>query len=252
MDAQDDAGHDAGGEDAASRLQFRRGRTDRDLLGVQLAQDLVASIRRRGLKVGDPIPSEAALAEEYGVSQRVVRDALRALSQQGAIETRQGKRAVVSELRPVAVQGYFQLAVGADEGAVDELVELRQVLETKAAGLAAGSLTPGDLDHLDALLASMEAPDDPAHRVASDLEFHSTIVQASGNRFFAAILTSLADVLAEDRRRGWQLLESRGAGHTEADAEHRDIIAALRSGEADRAEAAMQHHLQQVRRRLAR
>lgn len=239
-------------DDAGSRLQFRRGRTDRDLLGVQLAQDLVASIRRRGLQVGDPIPSEATLAEEYGVSQRVVRDALRALSQQGAIETRQGKRAVVSELRPVAVQGYFELAIGADEGAVDELVALRQVLETKAAGLAASRLTPDDLDHLDQLLATMESPDDPDHRVASDLEFHGVVVRASGNRFFDAILTSLADVLAADRRRGWDLLESQGAGHTEADEEHRAIVAALRSGSAERAEAAMAHHLEQVRTRLSR
>lgn len=238
-------------DDASSRLQFRRGRTDRDLLGVQLAQDLVASIRRRGLQVGDPIPSEATLAEEYGVSQRVVRDALRALSQQGAIETRQGKRAVVSELRPVAVQGYFELAVGADSAAVDELVALRRVLEPKAAALAATRLSTAELDRLGELVEAMEHPDDPEHRLVSDLEFHGSIVRASGNRFFDAILTSLADVLAEHRRQGWELLESQGAGHAQADSEHRAVLEALQSGQSERAEAAMAHHLEQVRSRLS-
>ncbi|MFC7716086.1 FadR/GntR family transcriptional regulator [Nonomuraea recticatena] len=115
---------------------------DREPLGTRVAALITEHIGRHGLADGDELPSEAKLAEEYGVSQRIVRDALRALSQQGVIRTRQGKRAVVSELRPVAVHSYFKLAMEADGSAIDELIELRLALETKAAGLAATRISP--------------------------------------------------------------------------------------------------------------
>lgn len=224
---------------------------ERALLGTRIAGLIAESIRRDGLPPGAELPSEAKLADEYGVSQRVVRDAFRALSQQGVIRTRQGKRAVVSELRPVAVHSYFQLAMQADGDAIDELVELRLALETKAAGLAAQRITPAEIDGLGALLDQVEATgDDIASRVQLDLAFHIGVVKAARNRFFSAVIEALSEVLATERERGQELTEYIGATHGESDAEHRALLLGLGTGDAALAEQQMRAHLERVQRRF--
>lgn len=235
-------------EDARTPLSSRG--NDRVLLGAQVAEGITDYIRREGLSAGDPLPSEAVLAGEYKVSQRVVRDALRLLGQQGVLRTQQGKRAVVSDLRPVAVHGYFKLVTGMDKHAIGELLELRQALETKAAGLAASRIDSRRLAELDDILRkTTECGDDLAARVDLDLAFHQMIVDTSENRFFTAIHEALAEVLASERRRGAALTESAGGHHEESDAEHRTIMYALSSADPLLAEQAMRTHLERVARR---
>nr|WP_246211689.1 FCD domain-containing protein [Phytoactinopolyspora alkaliphila] len=217
-------------------------------MGASVAGKIAEYIRRESLVEGDPLPSEAVLADEYNVSQRVVRDALRALSQQGVIRTRQGKRAVVSSLRPVAVRGYFQHAVAGDSSAIHELLELRQAIETRAAGSAALHLTADELANLAAVLDEAEAEDlTTARRVELDLAFHRAIVRHSGNRFFDGILEVLTDTLTEERRRGKQLTEHAGGTHETSDREHRSILRALEARDSFLAEQAMRAHLERVR-----
>jgi GntR family transcriptional regulator, transcriptional repressor for pyruvate dehydrogenase complex len=204
-------------------------------LGVQVADQLRAYIRERGLVDGDLLPSEAKLAEEFGISQRVVRDALRTLSNQGVVQTRQGKRARIGELRPVAVKDYFRVAAESEGDAVHELLELRLLLEPKAAELAAERATEEDLATLRERMVEMSAPDlDLRQRVAVDLAFHNTITRASGNRFFQAILDALSEALADERQRGGELTESAGlTSHAETNAHHQALLSALeqRDGE---------------------
>ncbi|MFI9557922.1 FadR/GntR family transcriptional regulator [Nonomuraea endophytica] len=221
----------------------------RALLGTRVAALITDYIRKQGLKEGDELPSEAKLAEEYGVSQRVVRDAFRSLSQQGVIRTRQGKRAVVSELRPVAVHSYFRLAMEADGSAIDELVEMRLALETKAAGLAAARITDRELEGLRALLEEADAVgDDLQRRVELDLAFHLGIVKAARNRFFTAVLEALSDVLANEREKGKELTEFLGETHAESDAEHKALLLGLGTRDAALAEQQMRAHLERVQR----
>ncbi|MBB5082148.1 FadR/GntR family transcriptional regulator [Nonomuraea endophytica] len=221
----------------------------RALLGTRVAALITDYIRKQGLMEGDELPSEAKLAEEYGVSQRVVRDAFRSLSQQGVIRTRQGKRAVVSELRPVAVHSYFRLAMEADGSAIDELVEMRLALETKAAGLAAARITDRELEGLRALLEEADAVgDDLQRRVELDLAFHLGIVKAARNRFFTAVLEALSDVLANEREKGKELTEFLGETHAESDAEHKALLLGLGTRDAALAEQQMRAHLERVQR----
>ncbi|CAM3491498.1 FadR/GntR family transcriptional regulator [Occultella aeris] len=224
------------------------GSGEKVLLGAGVAERIAEHIRSESLVEGDPLPSEGALAETYGVSQRVVRDALRLLSQQGVIWTRQGKRAVVSTLRPVAVLGYFQHAVAGDAAAIHELLELRQAIETQAAGAAAQRMQADDLVSLSELLdrAEAEAVTSSA-RVESDLAFHRAIVRFSGNRFFDGILDVLTTTLTEERRRGQEITEQAGGTHDTSDREHRAILLALQARDSALVEQAMRTHLDRVR-----
>lgn len=223
-------------------------RSDRALLGAQIANLITERIRREQIPSGTPLPSESELAEEYGASQRVVRDALRALSQQGVIRTQQGKRAEVSDLRPVAVRGYFGLALAADSDAIAELLELRLSLEGRAAALAAERFSAEDQQSLASLLDEAESADlDPQRRLELDLGFHMRIVRASGNRFYSAIVEALSDALADDRRKGQEIPGSAEQRHAQSDEEHRAILQALTSADNALAEELMRSHLTRVR-----
>lgn len=234
--------------DSDTREIGRSPRRGRVRLGTQIADQIRQYIKSHDLADGDPLPSEATLADEYDVSQRVVRDALRELSQQGVIRTQQGKRAVVSDLQPVAIHGYFRLVTDADSAAIEELIELRLALETKAAGLAAERITKQEIAAIESLLADTEGVTDRSKRVDLDLAFHAAIVRAGNNRFFRAVIDALVDVLAAERSRGVQLTESSGDNHADSDSEHRALLTALANRDAALSEQLMRAHLERVQR----
>src|SRR5947209_9094081 len=73
-----------------------------------VAEQLSWLVAEEGLKAGDPLPSEDSLAERFAVSKRVVREALRILSAQGIVQTSQGRKAVVADSKPLAIEAYFK------------------------------------------------------------------------------------------------------------------------------------------------
>lgn len=204
--------------------------------GIQIADDIRMQISAGKLRPGDELPSESDLAEQFQVSQRVVRDALRTLNGEGIIATRQGKRAVVRDFKPVAVGNYLRFVLDADARAIDELMEFREFLESHAARLAAQRANPQEVAAMRRAAEQIAAASDELEvRVPADLELHDLIARASGNRFLHGMLSALADTLAEERRRGAEITQSAGGGHSENDARHSALVEAIASGEVERA-----------------
>lgn len=222
-------------------------------LGTQLADQLVEHIRENGLSDGDPLPSEQEIARTYGASMRVVRDALRMLSQLGVIRTQQGRRSEVANLPPVAVRQYFRLLLDSREDGLGDLLEFRRILEGASAALAATRITDRKLEELDALLSRIEAADSAqdASRSELDVEFHSGIARAAGNSYVDAIVDALFDALTREREHGLAATESSGGSHSTSDTEHRAILDALKARDADRAQQIMVAHLDRVRASVA-
>ncbi len=218
-------------------------------LGQRVADELARDISERRLSPGDPLPSEAELAGRFQVSVRVVRDALRTLSNQGIIETSQGKRAVVANLRPSAVEAYFKFAASNDQEAIGELFDVRIALETRAAGLAAEHASDEDLDRIAAASEVMAAAVDDLEAYAdADLAWHAAVVDAAHNRFFGGIHAALAEILREERTKGAQMRARAGKTGAATLDDHARILAALRAHDRLSAEAAMLDHLERARR----
>lgn len=226
-------------------------RARRTPVGAQIA----ALIRERiahGSAVGDPLPSEAVLAAEFGVSQRAVRDALRILNNQGVVRTQQGKRAVVSQLRPVAVEDYFRFAVEAGQGTIDDLMELRLLLEVRVAGLAASRATDEDIARIRQLLDEVtDSGTDLARRAPADVALHDAIASASRNSFFQAILEALSQVLTEERRQGGELVQAGGSNHDESDYQHERLVQAIEARDPVRASDAARDIVERAWRLLS-
>lgn len=196
--------------------------------------DLREAITSQTIPIGSRLPSEAALAERYGVSRTVIREVLRACESSGLTVTRPGRGTFVVAHRP-------QDLVFDDYSAL-ELLEARPTVEISAAGLAALRRTEDQLAELDRLIAAMAGSTDPGAWTELDAQFHLAIAQASGNRVFAAVLGSIGTAL----RKQSAMLNIRPTRREASHAEHVAIAAAITRQSDTEARDAMQFHLDQV------
>jgi GntR family transcriptional repressor for pyruvate dehydrogenase complex len=178
------------------------------------------------------------------VSKRVIREALRALTAQGIVKTSQGKRAVVANAQPVALEAYFKFMRQLDSRAIAELFELREIIEVGAASLAATRAIETDLEPARKALISMaEAGTNAEQLTAGDLAFHAAIINAAHNRFLSAIVDALSGALWEERTLGVLDRLDAGRGPEAALREHRAVLDAVAARDAEAAARHMIEHL---------
>lgn len=223
----------------------------RPRLAHGLVEDLSAKIRDGALRPGDKLPTESAIMQTYGVSRTVVREALSKLQAGGLVETRHGIGTFV--LQPRAA-GMFRLEASDIATSVDVLavLELRISLETESAGLAATRRTE------EQLAAMRQALDDFEHNVtiagdtvAPDFRFHLQIAQATGNPYFADIMSHLGTtIIPRTRITAIRNHDRRGEYLSRVNREHEEIYAAIARRDAESARAAMRIHLTNSRERL--
>lgn len=193
-----------------------------------VAEKLSRHIAESRMAPGEPLPSEDSLSQAFLVSKRVIREALRTLSAQGIVKTSQGKRAVVADPQPVALEAYFKFMRRLDARAIVELYELREIVEVRAAALAAQRATSKDIEAARKAVDSMEeAGDDAEKYVAGDLAFHAALMNAAHNRFLSAIVGALSGGLREERRLGVLNRLKAGDSPDKTLREHRAIIDAV-------------------------
>ena len=213
-------------------------------LTESVAEHISRYIAKDRMAPGEPLPSEDELSRAFGVSKRVIREALRALTAQGIVKTSQGKRAIVANAQPVALEAYFKFMRQLDSRAIAELFELREIIEVRAASLAATRATESDLEPARKALISMaEAGTNAEQYTTGDLAFHTAIMNAAHNRFLSAIVDALSGALWEERKLG--VLNRLDAGHGSEAAlrEHRAVLDAVAARDAQAAARHMIEHL---------
>jgi DNA-binding GntR family transcriptional regulator len=173
---------------------------------------------------------ETRIAQELGVSQAPVREALRDLEQLGCVEYEPFRG---SSVRALSV------------GDLLEAFPVRAALEGLACRLAAERITDAQLERLGALIEEMRAADDRRAESAADSAFHAAIVEAAGN---ATLTRQWNQLLPHSRTFISMTLPDSSAGSV-AD-RHVPILDALRRRDAAAAAAAMEAHLAEVAARL--
>jgi DNA-binding FadR family transcriptional regulator len=223
-------------------------------LAHSLVDDFGVRIRDGVLRPGDKLPTESEIMQAFGVSRTVVREALSKLQAGGLVETHHGVGTFVLHPRASGVGGVFRLDPGEIATSVDVLavLELRISLETESAGLAAARRTEAQL------LAMRTALDDfernvgvAGDTVAPDFRFHLEIAQATGNPYFADIMSHLGTtIIPRTRISAIRNLDRGGAYLSRVNREHEEIYAAIARRDAESARAAMRIHLTNSRERL--
>ncbi len=198
------------------------------------------------------LPGELELTAEHEVSRLTVREAVKTLEAQSVVRIERGRGTFVN---PVSRWESMDMVLRAATEAGDnadasiQLIEVRRMLETGAAELAATHITSNELDTLQHHLTSMQESHDTADLtrfVEADLAFHNVILHASGNVFLAVMFEPLSRVIAARRE------ETSRVPQIQANAicEHAGIITALASGSAESARLAMDSHMEQTMRDL--
>lgn len=228
------------GENA--RSQFKKVKTT-ERLYQEVVRQIEERIGRGELKPGDMLPPERVMAEEFGVSRTVIREATKALELQGLVEVQHGRGVMMARPTPERFTESLLRYVRIQQSPLWALHELRSILEVEIAGLAAERRTDQDLQALQGLIERMNKTiDTPAEYVEHDLEFHLMISRAAHNPLFPLVLEPVMTLMRESRRVG---LTARNAPRRSIGA-HRRIFAAIRAQDRNGAEAAMREHLEIV------
>ena len=203
----------------------------------QIAQVLATRIRDGQFLPGERLPTEKDMAELFGVSRSVVREAVSMLKYDGLVETRQGSGVFVNS-NPNTRS--FRIECGLLGGPADlrAVFELRGIVESAAAALAAERRAMAT-----DIAAGREGVD-------ADTAFHTAIARAADN----AYLMRFAEFLGTSLREAIRAARSNSARYPgtpdQVQDEHRAVFEAVAAGDPKAAGKAMRRHIENAMRRL--
>ena len=209
-----------------------------DLVSDQLKE----SIFRGRYQPGQRMPNEHKLAEVFGVSRVIIREAIRDLERNGLLEIKRGPKggAFVLPMNHNAVSKVIKDVFKLGNGTVADIMEVRLEIEPTVAGLAARRATDEDVDKLTEALEDMpEAPGD--EYVAWNVNFHRLLARCSHNPMFNILVNILMDFTEE------LILKIKPTERVVHDTtSHPDLLEEVRRGDSDGARRKMRSHLEDV------
>jgi GntR family transcriptional repressor for pyruvate dehydrogenase complex len=195
------------------------------------------------LKPGDVLPSERELAQQFGVSRGSVRDAIRSLELVGLLEPQQGRGTMVCEPSADTLVGPLAAVIVQKRKLVNELLDVRKVIEPPLARRAALHATAAQIAEMAQIL---ERQSEKVQRgemaIEEDTEFHYRIARAADNSVMLRMVDVLMDMLRETRQLS---LQTSGRPQKSLTG-HRRILAALERHDPGASEAAMLRHLEEI------
>lgn len=199
------------------------------------------------LIAGEKLPSERDLAGILDVSRPTVREALRALSILGVLEIRHGGGVFVTSLEASELLTPLDFFVSLNSKNMGELFDSRIEYEPMIAALAAKRISDDGRNHLQDLLdAQLADPSNADTFHDTDIEFHKTFMDASGNAFLSRV-GKMLQVLGDQGRRAFQKEEQT---RRQSIADHQVIMEAMHNRDAKAVESAMRQHMINVRSAL--
>ena len=162
-----------------------------------LSREIRRLILDRRLKTGESLPSQRELARQLAVGVPAVREALKNLEGIGLLDIRHGKRTVVKEVDMEAFLDSVSPAIQLTEAQVVHLLEVKEIIETRCAFLAAQRATPENIALMKRYLDLMKQTRGDNTRVAEAASlFHLTIVQAAHNPVMNRLMKVIENMLA--------------------------------------------------------
>ncbi len=224
-------------------------RTARQSRPVQVAEAIKAWVMENGLKSGDRLPGEAELIERFGMSKGTIREATRILEAQGLVQTRTGPgggtflREMSAARAQALLSNYFYFR----DLTIDDIYQLRQLLEPEMAASLAGNLSVDELARLERAMAAYAepatSPEEERAQHVSSLRFHALLAEMSQNPLMGFLIGFIANALSDltvyrklydpPNHELW----ARGIAY------QRELLGALRTGDAAAARRIMSEHM---------
>ena len=228
-------------------------------LADEAHRQLLLQLEMNLWRAGDKLPPEKALAASLGVSRPVIREALARLKADGRVESRQGSGAYVADRNKIAAFCFADSRTASATGnstAVDayqsdtaerEMLELRQIVESGAAELAAARRCEADVANIRAAVAAMDAAlESRSDGSNADDAFHNAIAVATHNGQISKFVEFLGAQFSASRKVTWDHAGF-GVGITEVGhADHRAILVAIADANALLAKRLAHSHVQRA------
>lgn len=164
-----------------------------DALPLRIATVLAREIEQGELQPGSRLPTEPQMAERFGVSRNVVREAIAQLRADGLVEARQGVGAfVMAPEQRAAIRIDRETLKTGDN--MERLFELRRMLEVESAMLAAERRNETHLAAIKAALDRMSGEERwQDGSIEADLLFHREIARATGNGYIHTFISFICE-----------------------------------------------------------
>jgi GntR family transcriptional repressor for pyruvate dehydrogenase complex len=212
----------------------------------QIARQIEDRIIDGDLDYGDRLPSELELADQFGVSRTAVREAIKALRAKGLVEVLPGRGTFITDGASQVLRTSFgQILRISNQGRLDNLIEIREILEPKIAAMAAERADEEDIEAMKASISAMDnSTEDAEAFIEADLAFHLALANATKNSLIPLLIDPIVGMLQEQRVRIFQTDKGpeRGQFH------HKRILQCITQHDTQAAHDAMTAHLEQVRK----
>ena len=222
-------------------------------LKVDLPEFISENIRKQilagSLKGGDKIPTEREICEYHQVSRVVVREAIARLRHEGLLLSQQGKGVFVVAPEDSKFLGITDQSIDKVDD-FRKLYEVRKILESGTAALAANYRNQTHIEELDSSIDDMAKSNiDNETYVEADMAFHRAIARASSNNFLVQFISFVDSKLKESISVALAKLNFRHTVKISA-AEHKKIALCIKGRDAKGAQIAMLEHLEKSASRL--
>jgi GntR family transcriptional repressor for pyruvate dehydrogenase complex len=222
-----------------------------ELLTRRKLRDIVADhikeyIVRERLKAGDRLPTENALAEQFGVSRISVREATKTLEFLGILEATPGRGLTVRQMDIERLTDCLRFHPALLRVPSDQLIDTRVILETGVLPHVAARMArdPQVVEGLQAINDELRRTRELSRFIELDIDFHRALVEASGLAplaVFNDLLQAFFQRFRESVKRAeWKAGVDR----------HQQIIEDLQAGEIAPAAAALREHIESHKARI--
>ena len=222
---------------------------DKTSLSEEISRQIMRLVSSGDLRPGQKLPSERELCTRFAVGRSSLREALRCLTIVGVLETRVGEGTFLALNGDKFIGTMLGWRVATERKNVENLMAVRLALESETAANAAIHSTQESIDALEEILRRMNASvHDRAQFTMADAAFHIAIAKASDNELIFDLLTLIRSQLEQ----GLLKVGAWPGGPETACSEHRRILDAIRSRDAESAKAAMRDHIGEALKRYRR
>ncbi|MFI3205861.1 MAG: FCD domain-containing protein [Clostridia bacterium] len=186
------------------------------------------------------LPSEGELTIRFDMSRATVREAVRSMEVRGFVKRIHGKGVLVLDNSQQVLTRSISDMMIKGKNILDDLLELREVLEPKSAALASKRHNENDLEILENYVRIMEKSKImDSEYYNADLAFHTELARISGNRLIESLIAAYNPILSE-------LIIDASHADTPLEQEfhyHRNILKAVEEKKPDDARRTMREHI---------
>lgn len=210
---------------------------EKKTLGHRVVDELMDLIRKQGYSPGEKLPNEYELSSQLGVSRNTIRESVRALASRNILDIRQGAGTFISKKKGVADDPLGFSLMEDRLKLVDDLMQIRLIIEPQIAALAAQNAIAEDIQILGVLCDEIESLIHAGKNfMQKDMDFHVQLAKCSRNM----VMSNLIPVICQGIKAFSTMVEQE---FDQTIKSHRKIFEAVSKRRAADAQQAMMFHL---------